>query len=83
MKKIIVSLFITAFLFSGCASITTIKAKIKAPDRKEYVYQGPKDVDMSIKKGDVEVKYSGKKEGFWSSMLKYLLMKPNIEVRNK
>jgi hypothetical protein len=65
----------------GCTSITNIKATITDPNNQVYVYEGPKDIDMTIEREKAKVMYSGKKEGFWEGLLKYLLMKPDIEIR--
>ncbi|KKL80638.1 hypothetical protein LCGC14_2002750 [marine sediment metagenome] len=73
----LISAIIWAFLIGGCA-VTT---KITDPNDQVYTYHGPKDVDYSVKKGDMEIKYSGKTEGFWSGMLRFLLLKaPDINV---
>ena len=52
----------------GCS----IKATITDPQDNVYTYKGPKDVDLAVKKGDMEVKYSGKTAPWYESMLPFL-----------
>ena len=67
----------TVIFAPGCS----IKARIIDPDKQVYLYHGPKDANMTVKKGDMEITYAGKGEGWWAGMLKYLLLKaPDIQV---
>ncbi len=67
MKPILI---IVLLMFLASCSI---KATITDPQNLVYVYEGPKDVEMAIKQGDTEITYSGKSEGFWAGMFKYLM----------
>ena len=69
----------TVIFAPGCA----IKAQITDPNNKDkvYLYHGPKDVEMSVKTTDVDIKYSGKTKSWLSEMLQYFLLKaPDIQV---
>ena len=61
-------------LLSGCSTLNTTSTITDAEGRV-HTYNGPKDVEMSVKAGkDVEISYSGKAPSFWSEMLKYLIL---------
>ncbi len=74
---IAIGIIVIAIFSQGCA----IKARIIDPNEKVYLYHGPKDVDYMVKKGDLEIKFSGKNESFWAGILKFLLLKaPDVNV---
>ncbi len=76
MKKRILVIAI-ALLISSCSTVATITNH----QGRVSTYRGPKDVDMSVKRGDVEIKYSGKSEGWFSRMMQYLLVTtPTIAI---
>lgn len=76
MKKLFI-ISLTILLLSGCGTV----AEITDPLGKVYTYKGPKDVDMSIKQGDIEIKYSGKTSPWWHSMLPFIFKSvPDVTV---
>lgn len=65
----------------GCASKSQMVIGPVTKTGQVITFEGPKDVEMSFKKGDIDAKYSGKSEGFWAGVFKFLLMKaPEITV---
>jgi len=80
MKKLF--LFLLIIGLSGCGW-GGIKATIKFdPINQTAVYEGPKDVDLTMKRKDgTEVIYSGKTESFFEGLLKFLLTKtPDVNI---
>ena len=69
-----IKILLLLLLLSGCSTMNTTSTITDAEGRV-HTYNGPKDVEMSVKAGkDVEIRYSGKAPSFWSEMLKYFIL---------
>ncbi len=86
MKKIIVLIFIVAFL-TGCASLSMTKATITYfPKKNQYVITADSGSKVSFKKtaaGDVDITWDDKKDQMtWREVIMLMLTKPDIALTN-
>ncbi len=80
MKKLFIILFALTLTSCGWGGI---RATIKFdPIQQMAIYEGPKDVDLTMKRKDgTEVIYSGKTAPWWHGLLPVLIGKtPDVTV---
>ncbi len=76
MKSTTMTVLLLFLLLSGCATGNIVATITSTGDKVVHTYEGPKDVEMSVKKGkDSEVRYSGKSPSLLDDVLRFLLIR--------
>ncbi len=76
-----IGLVVVIALSVGCASKSQMTIGPVTELGQVITFEGPQAIEMSVKTDKVDAKYSGKSEGFWAGVFKFLLMKaPEITV---